>query len=154
MTERRSQIALIVASAITLSIAVIVSIIFYYLFFEKSWLRYTNIPFPAMQSSAKPGEPMPIHVARCNDDNVPHVYTVTRSLERVTLPGETRDSIMLTDITLHMLPGCSEADSVVHIIPANTRSGKWQLVGLSEVQGVLKRHLVEWYSVPFRVEDK
>lgn len=142
------------ALIITLVIGVIVAGNFYFLFFEKPWLRYMNIPFPALATYGKPGHAMPIHIKRCNDDSMPHVYSIASSFERVTKPGETRDAMTLQSVMVQIMPGCSEADSIVHTIPLDTPPGIWRVVGVSEVQGVLRSHLVEWYSVPFEVRDK
>ena len=154
MNRQPHSLSLLAAASAVAMIGILVTIIFYYLFFEKPYLSYTNVPFPALQSVVHPGEAMPIHVARCNSDNVPHVYEITRSLERVNQKGEARDYILLPDLRVQIKPGCSDADAQLHIIPAMTPSGTWRLVGLSEVHGVLVRHMVEWYSVPFRIEDK
>jgi hypothetical protein len=151
MNEKRITVGLIVAGVVAAIIVVLVSTIFGFLFFEKPWLRYTNIPFPALETYAYPGKVMPIHVVRCNSDSVPHIYNITRTLERVVEKGEARDYVLMADIRVQIMPGCDESDSVVHTIPLLTRPGKWRLVGLSEIQGVLVTHMVEWYSVPFTV---
>jgi hypothetical protein len=151
MNEKRITIGLIVAGVITAIIISMVGTIFGYLFFEKPWLRYTNIPFPVLETYGYPGKIMPVHVVRCNDDNVPHIYTITRTLERVVQRVEPKDYMVMPDVTVQILPGCSEADAVIHIIPVSTRPGTWRLIGVSEIRGVLVSHLVEWRSVPFTV---
>lgn len=154
MNENRLTISMFIAGIVITTVSLTVGVIFYYLFFEKSWLRYENVPFPALQTYTRPGSPIPIHVARCNDDSVPHVYTVARSLERVTKPNEPRDYVMLPDLSVQIMPGCSEGDTIAHVVPLKTQSGIWRIVGMSEVRGTLRSHLVEWYSVPFEVSDK
>jgi hypothetical protein len=151
MNEKRITVGLIVAGVIASIIFSLVGVIFSYLFFEKPWLRYTNIPFPALETYGYPGKVMPVHVARCNDDDVPHIYTITRTLERVVSDAEPKDYMVMPDVTVQILPGCSEADALVHVIPGSTRPGVWRLIGFSEVRGVLVSHMVEWRSVPFTV---
>ena len=143
---------MLIAYVITLSIAAAVSVIFYFLFFEKPYLSYTNVPFPTLHSSAMPGQVMPIHVARCNSDSISHVYEVTRTLERVaTGLNQPSDYIMMPNIRFAVKPGCSEGDTAAHIVPILTPPGRWRLVGLAEVRGVLKTHMVEFYSTAFDV---
>jgi hypothetical protein len=151
MNQRHTSQSVTIAGAIVLTILILVSVTFYYLFFEKPWLRYLNVPFSVL-SNVNPGGPVPLHIIRCNDDSVEHVYTVAQSMERVTKVGEAREFMLLANVMVSIRPGCSEGDSVILTAPKDTRPGMWQLVGTSEISGTLKNHLVEWRSVPFEVK--
>lgn len=122
--------------------------------YEKPWLHYENVPFPALKTFAYPGTSMPIHVVRCNDDKISHTYTITRMLERVVNNGEDREYMQLPDVIAGIQPGCEQGDFTGHIIPIGTRAGVWRLIGISEIRGTLHNHLVEWHSVPFEVRMK
>jgi len=154
MNNKKLNVSMFLAGSLIMTVVITVSVIFYFLFFEKPWFRYENVPFPVTQSIIKPGEPIPIHVARCNDDNVSHTYTITRSLERVVLPGESRDYSQLLSLTLGINPGCSQGGFVGHVMPLDARPGKWKLIGIAEIRGTLKDRIVKWESVPFTVVSK
>ena len=151
MTSRKIQVGSYVASLVIAVVLTLVFVIFYFVFFEKPYLRYTNLPLPALKSSVHPGEVMPLHVARCNSDSVSHVYTLARTLERVTTNGNARDYILMRDLKVGIPKGCDEADSVMHVVPTETPKGTWRLIGTADVQGMLLHHTVEWYSVSFEV---
>lgn len=151
MTRRKVFCGTYVAAGVVSFLMFLVCVIFYFVFFEKPYLKYTNLPLPTLKSSVHAGEVMPIHVARCNSDSVTHVYTLARTLERVDTHGNPRDYILMRDMKASIRPGCFEEDSVMHIVPSETPKGIWRLIGTSDIQGVLVHHIVEWYSVPFEV---
>ena len=141
-----------IAFTVITTIMFLVVAIFYFVFFETPYLKYTNLPLPILGSNIHPGDVIPIHVARCNSDKVAHVYTLSRTLEKVANNGNAREYVLMRDLKIRVEPGCSEADSLVHIAPPETPKGQWILIGTADIQGRLVHHTVEWYSVPFEIK--
>lgn len=124
--------------------------VFYFLFFERPFLTYSNVPFPVTQPVIHPGDVVPLEVVRCNASNVTRTYTVSHTLESV--PAGRNVVLPASPVTLP--PGCTTALSLANELPANVPPGQYRLFGIAEVRGVLMVHYVEWYSKTFTVTPK
>jgi hypothetical protein len=116
---------------------------------DKPYLTYKNLPFPPTIAYGHAGEVIPLHVVRCNSDDVVHSYTTTHSVEDV----ETHYSWVLTQKEVYIAPGCSESNSEVNRLPVELPKGRtYCIFGIASVEGVFgRKHRVEWSSMPFEV---
>jgi hypothetical protein len=114
---------------------------------EQPYLRYLNVPFPALVRTVHPGETVNLIVARCNDDHRAHGYLVTHMLRNL----ETGAFILLPDVWVEIRPGCSTATSQLNTVPRGTPPGTYEASGRALVEGRFANHQVIWRSEPFEV---
>jgi hypothetical protein len=114
---------------------------------EQPYLRYTNLPFPAVSRTARAGEPVQLLVARCNDDQVRHGYLVTHMLRNLT----TGNFVLLPDVWVEIAAGCTTGLSQLNIVPPGTPPGTYEASGRALVEGRFANHQVTWRSEPFEV---
>ena len=119
----------------------------YFLYFEKPFLRYENIPFPPVGDKVVAGNTMPLTVRRCSTSKGMEIYTTTHSLYDV----KNGQYYILPAVQVAVMPGCITATSMMNIIPFNTPAGTYIVIGTAEVRGTLKNHYVDWYSQQFEV---
>jgi len=115
---------------------------------EVSWLTYKNIPFPTLDSSYSPGQPVRMVVKRHSSATERRLYPVAANLVSDS-GGET--IIVPVGSPAIVDPGDSEWISTVCVIPPNTPAGTWHLEGIAQVQGNYKTFAVEWSSQKFKV---
>jgi hypothetical protein len=149
--RRKVSPAYCLAYTVIITTGIAVMTMFYFMFIEGSYLSYPNSPFASMQPAIHAGETIPLNITRCNSDSVAHIYTVSRTLERVVKQGNKDDYWMLADIQFHIEPGCHPAVSDAHIAPADLPPSDWRLVGMANTQGALISHIVRFESLPFKV---
>lgn len=121
----------------------------YQFFYKKPYLTYENLPFPVLKDKVKAGEMVPVVVRRCNNDDVPHTYTLARSLERVDAP--VRKRYTLESQSVYIEPGCGETTSTGPALPREIEPGRYRLSGHAEIRMGLQNFQVEWYSETFEV---
>jgi len=114
---------------------------------DKPYLQYKNLPFPTKQLAVKAGQVMPLQVERCNTDSVPHNYSTSHAMQNLV----TRESYILPEAIVNIMPGCTSSESRVNRLPDNVTPGKYRLFGIAEIQGRFTTHFVEWHSQPFEV---
>lgn len=119
----------------------------YALFFEEPYLSYENLPFPPLTPIVIAGDVVPLQVQRCNRSDNPKTYEIEHSLKDV----ERNTTIVLPSLVVQIEPGCHKSVSLINLVPAETPSGRYRVVGLAKIQGFLRPHLVEWYSGEFVV---
>ena len=150
MRTRCHNITAATSIILSLLIFITVGVIFKYLFFESPYLRYTNLPFPPVRESVIAGDVVPLHIVRCNDDNETHNYTIAHSLENL----DTRVYTLLPMMQVNLPPGCNTSVSTNNRVPLDTPPGRYRAFGTAEIRGLLKMHIVEWYSQEFAVLPK
>jgi hypothetical protein len=135
--------------ALVFVLAVVVGLVVFAYATDKPYLTYKNLPFPPTVAKGHPGEVIPLHVIRCNSDNVVHSYTTTHSVEDV----ETHYSWILTQKEVYIAPGCTDSTSHVNRMPIELPGGRtYRIFGIASVEGVMgRKHRVEWSSMPFEV---
>ena len=116
------------------------------LFFEKPFLYYQNLPFPAPQT-VRAGEAVSLSVERCNSDTVSRAYNTTHGVRSV----ETGHAVLLPDVSASIEPGCQRDTSKVNVIPKDTPPGKYTVFGVAQVAGLLRHFEIPWYSEQFEV---
>jgi hypothetical protein len=126
-----------------------IAILAYGLAFEKPFLRYENLPFPAKLQQVKRGEVIPILVRRCSTASEDRFYDVTHELRSQSDPGAPT-YLMKTERVL-IRPGCHESTSMVNRVPPDTPPGTYVATGLGVVDGMLRQLTVPWHSQPFEV---
>lgn len=114
---------------------------------ERPYLYYTNVPFPVIKNPVQAGDPVELLVGRCNRDQEPHGYLVTRQLRNTA----TGSYILLPDLWLDIQPGCTEGIGQINIVPPDTPPGSYVVSGRALVAGRFGNHQVEWQSTPFSV---
>jgi hypothetical protein len=125
-----------------------VLLIFWFLFFEKPWLTYENIPFPPVTPVVQSGHIVPLEVERCNHSGKEQIYTITHSLQSL----DNGKFIILPDTVVSMEPGCFKQLSLINRVPDEVPSGNYKVIGMAEIRGKLKNHYVSWQSTPFVVK--
>lgn len=130
-----------------LMMAVVVSVMYFFMFFDVPFLTYENLPFPANLKVVEAGRPMPLTVRRCNKSRAPRTYFTTHSLEDM----DRHVYWLLPSVQVYIGVGCATSTSLLNRIPSEVPSGTYRLVGIAEVRGVLRTHAVDWYSEPFKV---
>ena len=131
--------------AVVVLLTAFVSTLGYLVFFEPSWLSYTNSPFPVLNSPVQAGTAVQLQVDRCSTATISRVYGLSR-----TLYSE-RSEILLPAGVTSIDPGCKPVVSASNIIPAGTPPGTYRLRGYAEIQGVVRTNSVEWESQPFEI---
>lgn len=150
MSKRCHSITAASSIGLSLMIFLTVGIIFKYLFFEPPYLTYTNLPFPTLVREIRAGEVMPLQVIRCNNDDQTHNYVIAHSLENL----DTHAYTLLPMVQLNISPGCHPGTSTINRVPPDTPTGRYRVFGTAEIRGLLKTHIVEWYSQEFAVLPK
>lgn len=113
---------------------------------EQPYLRYTNLPFPAL-APVHAGEALQLNVERCNDDRVEHAYLLSHQLVNL----DTSAVVLLPDTVVAIAPGCQRAISRVNVVPPGTAPGHYMVTGVALARGLFALHRVAWQSVPFEV---
>jgi hypothetical protein len=128
------------------------SVVGYFVFFEKPWLTYENLPFPIKIQPVFPGELIPIEVLRCNKSGKTQHYSIARSLENI----KTGEFTTLPPIEVNMKAGCDAEPqmSTAHYAPLLMKDGEYRLFGTSQIQGLIVTHMVEWTSINFKIVKK
>jgi hypothetical protein len=147
----KCEVGVSLALAFCALLAAIVGTLFYFLLFERPYLSYTNLPFPAGTTSAalkvKQGDIAPLKVMRCSTSDRMEIYSTTHALRGL----DDGRFYMLPDVQVMIMPGCTTGISYVNRLPAILPPGKYELFGTAEVHGTLKTFLVPWHSQPFNV---
>jgi hypothetical protein len=130
------------------------SILIYARWFEKPWLIYQNLPFPAVMLKVHPGDAVPLVIERCNSTKVIKQYSITHSLLNTDSKNLGLLPVLLPSLPLSIEPGCSRYITKVHITPIDTAPGTYKFFGSASIQGLLVTHDVEWYSEEFEVVDQ
>ncbi len=127
----------------------IVGTLYFFLFFDKPFLSYKNLPFPPVVQHVAPGEIVALTVHRCNSKDRPQTYTTTHTLVNV----HTNQFWILPNVTVAIQPGCILGTSLVNRVPEGAPPGLYKLFGMAEVPGVFRQHHVEWYTASFFVKE-
>lgn len=129
------------------SISSIAFLILFYVSFDKAPLSYKNVPFPVVNQVIHPGDSIPFRIDKCNRSDHATSYIVTRTLH--SLDGN--PSLLLGSSNIKLEPGCITVISEGAKLPDTVTPGKYKLMGISEVQGVVKPFKIEWQTEPFVV---
>lgn len=148
----QGQVAL-KALAVLASVCAFGFMVAWYGFLEPSWLSYPEgSRFPVERAEIKPGEVVPLRVARCNTSGEKQLYLIGGSLIRLDQPPEAPvKPVVLAGAPVLIQPGCAIEGSRANVIPADTAPGVYFIDGLSVVNGRWRSTNVEWSSEPFRV---
>jgi hypothetical protein len=122
----------------------------FFLFFDKPYLTYKNLPFPAITQVVHAGDVVILDIIRCNADKQTHVYNTTHSLVEVKKEVYT----ILPDVRVKLEHGCTQGKSEVNRTPINLPAGRYKVIGTAEVPGLLRMHQVDWFSQEFDVVTK
>lgn len=141
---------LFVIPALAIAVTVI-ALIVYLTIIEKPYLSYTTLPIPVIKKTVQPGEILPLNVARCNASKERKVFTSTRLLENV---GEDQEMLVMEVVGVSIRPGCWTSTVFSHRIPESAQPGRYRLIGVSTVPGMIRNFLVSWYSEPFEITAK
>lgn len=115
--------------------------------FEKSPLKYKNVPFEMAANEFQAGQIPAYRVVRCNNTRETIVYSIHQKLHY--LNEDVIISLGKTKLVLE--PGCSSAMAYLSPLPKNLLPGYYRIIGESEVQGDLRAHFEEWSTQPFLV---
>lgn len=130
------------------SLALVVLSAWAYLTYNKEpYLSYGKQPFPVKAYSVHPGEVVPMLVTRCNNSSKTQIYSIARTLERVT---DGRQFVM-PDSIVQVEPGCQTIESRANAVPFDAPQGRYRLLGLSQIQTDFRIHYVSWSSEQFEV---
>jgi hypothetical protein len=151
MSRRKATPAYCLAYTVIIVTGLAVMTMFYFFFIERSYLDYLNQPFKPMKAEVHAGDFIPLDITRCNSDSVAHVYTVSRTLERVNKKGDKDDYRMLDDKQFHIEPGCHPGISDAHVMPVDLIPDDWFMTGMAETKGALISHIVRFKTLPFKV---
>lgn len=121
----------------------------YQFFYKAPYLSYENLPFPVLSKEVRAGGTVPVLVKRCNNDDVPHTYTLARTLERVNTPHRKRYTLESQQV--YIQPGCDETTSTGAPLPPEIPPGEYRLSGHAEINVGLRTYRIEWYSETFKV---
>ena len=119
----------------------------YALFFEKSYLTYPELPFPIEAEKLTGGAAIPIKIFRCSSASVEKQYLVTHTLKNIV----TEKTYALKDSKVSLSPGCSLKISMINVVPVGTPPGRYQLYGIAEPEGFIRKFPVTWYTEVFEV---
>ena len=121
---------------------------FYVLFIEKSYLSYPNAPFPVRATALRPGDVIPMEIARCNKDRVDHSYSVARALREVRT-----GKIIPMESFYSMAPAGCDLPSVwrIHKVPADAEPGRYEFFGGAVTHGIVRTFDVNFKSQQFDV---
>lgn len=129
---------LVAVSAVGLALAMV---------FEPDPILYQNQPFP-VDGPVRAGEPIPIHVTRCNTTGEVGDFSYTRVLR-------SRDGGMnyqLVDGTAVNLEGCPTSSlSLGLLAPPQMVPGHYELIGVVHVNGRFRDHKIIYHSEVFEV---
>lgn len=147
--RRQTEVRLVNALAATVLVlaAGVLGIFLFGTNLEQPYLRYANLPFPALTHTVKPGHPVQLAVERCNDSDSPRGYLVMHQLRNV----DTGAVVLLPDAWIEAPPGCSKIVSLINVIPLGTPPGTYEASGRAIIQGRFGVHQVIWRSQPFHV---
>ena len=134
------------------AVLVLLGLLFHAYHVEKPWLSYPNPVFPVLQKVVEPGQPVPLHVIRCNSDSTAHVYAIGRRLFNDTHPEE--KPVILPGGYVPIDPGCTDETSHANVIPADQKDSLYHLEGLADIPGSLRSFNVPWKSEQFEVRKK
>jgi len=129
--------------------AAVVSGLVYYTDFEPAFISYSVVPFPVIGGPVRVGEPVPLKVARCNKTQKFVLYVVSPTL--VAEDGMT-PNVLLPSHTRQIFPGCDNVVSKLHIIPVETKPGRYHIDGIAKVLGTINNHTVPWSTESFEVK--
>lgn len=113
------------------------------------YLSYQNLPFPVLLERVRPGEVVPLIVARCSTASAEKTYELTRELRSMTDPRA--PAIVIGATTLSVPPGCRTTLNEAHTVPSNTPPGTYRIHGVAILPGIVRTHYVPWVSRPFVV---
>lgn len=119
----------------------------YAAWFEKPYLSYPDLPFPAAIQFARAGQVVPLKVMRCNSDNVSHNYLTTHAIKDV----DTNTHTILPEVLVSIAPGCTTSESKINFVPLGTTPGRKMFVGMVEIHGWFRTYNVDWHSDIFEV---
>lgn len=137
----------LLALGMVAGMVMIVSLLFYFWFFETNPLVYRNIPFPPTLTQINPGGVIPLVVERCNTTNRVITYESTHSVKNVA----TGNMLVMPNVTVAIPPGCSVDMSLVNKIPIETPPGQYHILGIATVNGTLRDFKIPWSSQSFLV---
>jgi hypothetical protein len=109
-------------------------------------LQYLNQPFP-VDGPVQPGDPIPLHVERCNTNADPLYIQSARTLRNV----ETGRSYSLDSGFAVIESGCGSALVMTSVVPEQAGAGTFVLTAVVRVQGRFRTHDVVYHSAPFEV---
>lgn len=141
---------LFVVPALIIS-ACIITLIVYLTLIEEPYLSYQTLPIPVTLKTVRPGEIIPLNITRCNTAKERKVYTSTRLLENI---GEDQEMLVMELVGVSLRPGCWQSVIHSHRIPDSAQPGRYRLVGVATVPGLIRNFLVSWYTEPFNVVAK
>ncbi len=99
-------------------------------YLETSPLEYRNVPFP-VEGPLHPGDPIPLHVDRCNNIDQTLFIESARTLKEV----ESGRFYSLPSGAAIALPGCSMATVTTSEVPKDAPPGTYILSALVRVHG-------------------
>ena len=126
--------------------AVLTGIYVYSAYVEKSWLRYTNTPFPVGSKKYRPGDLVETKIMRCSAINQPRQYHSSHELQ---CDGDPVRTLPTVDFTA--APGCTPVDAQINIAPETDKPKSCYFFGTTTVKGLIADHLVEWRTQKFDV---
>jgi hypothetical protein len=152
MTRHRTQVRVLnaLAAAVLFLVVLVLGAFLFGANLEKPYLRYGNVPFPAVTGIVRPGQAVQLTVERCNDNDSPRGYLVTHQLRNV----DTSAIVVLPDAWVEAPPGCTTSVSLLNIVPIGTPPGTYEARGRAIIEGRFGVHQVVWQSQPFAVLPK
>ncbi len=138
------SLGLLVSFGVMLGLVVLLAVAPY---MEPPPLEYHNLPFP-VEAPIHPGDPIPIHVNRCNLLDQPLFIESARTLRHI----ESGRFYSLPSGSAVALPGCSMATVTSSEVPKDAPPGTYQLSALVRVHGKFGRVFdVPYSSLAFDV---
>ena len=156
--KREIVAAWILASMIVLGTSISAGTVIYYGWYERSWLVYTNLPFPIINEplrdrhpgelpQVKVGEPALTLVGRKSLLTITRNYTVSHSLICHHQPEQ-----ILASESVALRAGFNgKVVSRINIVPLKTEPDICHVEGIADVPGQIRNITVPWSSEEFEV---
>lgn len=116
-------------------------------YLEQPPLVYTRLPIPVDPQPVAPGQPIPLHIERCNRLDHQLYLQPAHTLQNL----DTGRSYFLPSMPAVARPGCGSALVTSSIVPDDAPDGRYQLFGVVRVEGTNKSFDVSYSSEPFTV---
>lgn len=119
-------------------------------YLEPPPLIYNNLPFP-VQEPVYPGDPIPMHVDRCNNLDMPLYLESARTLRNI----DTGRAYSLPSGAAVAEPGCGQATVTTSVVPEDAPPGHYVLSATVRTHGKFGRLFdISYRSQVFTVEPR
>ena len=111
-------------------------------------LSYNNLPWNVIPTVIKPGENVEVKLDQCNNTHKILVYEVSKGIKNIN----TGAVVMLSDIRIPALPGCSNSISLIFTTPKDLPIGVYSLLGYAQITDVVNDKAITFTTTSFEVK--